>query len=46
MNITLAHVFASQYAQEIKDASMGDSPKTNFSRKPRRTRRFLGLIKR
>lgn len=46
MNITLAHVFASKYAEEIKEASMGDSPRSNFSRKPRRTRRFLGLIKR
>lgn len=46
MNISLAHVFASRYAEEIQEASMGDSPRAKFSRKPRRTRRFLGLIKR
>ncbi len=46
MNISLAHLFASKYAEEIKEAAMGDNPKSNFSRNPRRTRRFLGLIKR
>lgn len=46
MNISLAHVFATKYAEELKEASMGDSPRTNYSRKPRRTRRFLGLVKR
>ncbi len=46
MNISLAHVFAAKYAEELREASMGVNPRTNYSREPRRTRRFLGLVKR